>query len=253
VWRVLVLVIAGCGHLGFQSSDAAVGDGARDSSSDGMRDGTDGAAAACPAFAMFCDGFETGDTSRWSSTYVSPGATLGVQTTTVHHGTYAAHGMVPAGGTNGDAASPFELITEQSTGMLAVREWVFQVQPLNHYDGVIVLEATATVTPNVLVGGDPSALWDVTENPTAVISVDHTTTTPVSQGTWTCVELDYTFGSPSMIAFYIDDSPLVQVAAMDPAPHFGQIYVGAARASSLVGTDTIVDDVVIAAQHIGCQ
>jgi hypothetical protein len=247
---VIALVIAGCGHLGFQTSDGAVGDGARDGARDSI-DRTDVAAAACPAFALFCDDFETGDVSRWTGTHLDPGVSLGIESATVHGGMYALQGTVPMGSTDGDAASVTKTFGDQSTGMIAVREWIYQVQPLNHFDGVMILEPVASGLPAVLVAGDGSTLWDVSED--SGTSVDHGTTQTVATTMWTCVELDYTFGSPSTIELYVADALVLQVAATDTATTFGRLFAGAARSSSVVGTNTIIDDVVIAQQHIGCQ
>lgn len=254
--RVIVLVVA-CGacRAHFDAIvDAGRDGGVADTPRDSLHDtGLDGTAATCPTFALFCDGFETGDTSRWTSTAISPGASQMVQTAITHSGTYALRGTVPAGGVDGDAASVVKMFAQQSTGMLAVREWIYEEQPLSHYDGVIIFEDATNPMPAVLVGGDASTLWDATETAATGSSTDHATTTTVAQSTWVCVELDYTFGSPSTIALYIDDSAILQVAAKDTAPAYGRLFAGAARAASTVGTDTILDDVVIAAQHIGCQ
>lgn len=214
--------------------------------------GGDAPAQACPPSALVCDGFESGDTSRWSTTAVSPNATLVLDTTIVHSGKYALHGTVGAG-PSGNSAAVVEEFALQSTGMLAVREWVYQPQPLINYDGVIILEQlTGGGTPSALAGGDATMVWDVTENTVNAGSVDHATTTPAATAAWTCVELDYQFGSPSQITLFVNATLALQIDAIDTGPAFSEVLAGAARAQS-GGTETIIDDVVIAREHIGCN
>ena len=69
--------------------------------------------------------------------------------------------------------------------------------------------------------------------------------------TWTCIELDVTF-SPPRFELFVDDVLVVDVTPVDPAMLYREIDVGVARAD-IAGYRVIVDDVVQADRHIGCQ
>jgi hypothetical protein len=241
-----VVAAAACGRIGFAPLAGGVVDAPRDGTGDGVVP-----AEACPAFAFFCDGFETGDVSRWSGANVGPGGTLMPQTATVHSGSYALFGSMPVGSSVGSTAAVAKSFS-QSTGFLAIRMWVYWPQPPTGYDGVLlVLNETA---PNhyVLVAGDPTGFWYVGEDSQAGFH-EYLSTTAVTVGTWQCVELDYTFvpGAPG-IDLYVDDTKVESVTGRDTTPLFDHEDVGVARADAS-GSTTIVDDVVMAAQHIGCQ
>jgi hypothetical protein len=239
-------VATGCGRIGFSAlADGALGDGL-------LGDGV--ATATCPAFAFFCDGFETGDASHWSANQqIGPNGSLVVQSTTVHTGNYALRGSMPNGSMAGLEADVGEAFASISTGMLAVREWVYQPQPLINYDAVLLLYNQSN-NDYVGVGGNNSGVWTATENSSAGL-LDHISTTAVSENQWLCIELDYAFmpgGSASTINLYIDDVSVLSSAVINPTPAFNLVQVGVARTSS-GGSTTIADDVAMATQHIGCM
>jgi hypothetical protein len=202
----------------------------------------------CPTFATFCDGFETGDTSRWSNTTVSSGGSLDVETTIVHSGRYALRATMPAGAVSGVSATVNETFPSQSTGEVAVRAWIYQPQALINNDGVLELCNTAD-EENMQIGGDSSGQWVVSEQGTSPNAYD--STTAVAQGTWLCVELDFVFDPTApTAALYVGDAAVLG-AAIDPVSALDRALFGVARADS-AGSTTIVDDVVLASQHIGC-
>jgi hypothetical protein len=250
-WILLgAAAMTGCGRIGFS---ALAGDGGR---GDGTHtDGVlaDGVAVECPAFAFFCDGFETGDVSRWSDSGAGPNGTLVVQSTTVHTGQYAVRGSMPNGSMVGQEADVGESFASISTGMLAVREWVYQPQPLINFDGVLLLYNKSN-SDYVVLGGNTTGLWEATENSSAGLH-DYLTTTAAPENQWLCVELDYAFmpgGGASTIDLYVDDVSVLSSAVTNPAPAFDLVQVGVAHTDS-GGSTTIVDDAAMATQHIGCM
>lgn len=194
---------------------------------------------------LFCDGFESGDTTRWTSTSTSPTATLVVQSTTIHDGAFALDCTVPAIG-NGAIAAVIDDFSPVSTGVLAIRAWVFLPQPLIHFDSLITLAGTGHV---VTIDGDDTEHWTATENGTAAL--DHHSTAVAVENAWQCVELDYTF-APATIFVYIGDIPIIDEPAADTGAIYGEARVGVSRADA-AGSRVIVDDVVIATRHIGCN
>jgi len=242
LWATVV-VVAGCGRIGFAQLDGgAVGDAAVTG---------DGAAGLCPAFATFCDNFESGDVSKWTTTYVTNGATLVVDGAHAHSGSRALHGTVPPG-TPGDAAAAVLDYSIRTTGVLAVREWVYQPVPLTNFDGVIILETQAGGPPTLLVGADDNQDWVASEGTTTSGTQDHSSTLLAVTSTWTCVELDYRFGVPSHIDVYVNDVSVLSVAAVQASAQFDELFVAVGRAQ-VNGSESIVDDVAVASQHIGCQ
>jgi hypothetical protein len=257
-WLSIALAaLSACGRLGFDAlgggsnghgdGGSATGDGG--ATSDGSPTG-DGAVNECPSFATFCDGFETGDTSRWTRTTVDTGGTLDVQTTTVHSGNYALSTAMASGAMAGNDTVVDLTFAEQTTGMLAVRAWIYQPVELDNYACVIELYNTLD-GGYVLVGGDPTGDWDVGENSSAGLH-NFTSSTTVAQDQWLCVELDYTFvaGSPA-IEVFVDDVSIVDVVGYNPSPGFDLASLGVARTDG-PATATFVDDVAFAQQHLGC-
>jgi len=209
-------------------------------------------AMPCPANGFFCDGFESGDVSRWSTTDLSPGVALTTETTTVHSGQFALDANVQAMTTSGAIAAAVEQFPLLATGMFAARAWVYLPQPLINFDSVM----TMAQGPHVLtVDGDNTGYWTVTEHAPSVNPPDHHSTTLSVTNTWTCVEIDYEFadaGGAAVISLYIANSVVLAVAAGDPDASFDEARVGVSRAD-MAGDVAIVDDVVLATQHVGCE
>jgi hypothetical protein len=238
------MLACGCGRLGFATlGDAAVG--AIDAAEAGD------APAACPSFATFCDGYETGDTSAWSQMFASAGGSLTVETATVHSGRFALHVIQPGASNSTDAETVHMLAAPQSTGVLTTRLWFYAVAslpanvgPLNLHDGTLAHYAFLMVYPN--------EAWTVSEQGTNGLH-DHQSTTLLVAGTWTCLEVDYTFAPPAY-AVYVNDVLAISGAAADTAPSFDRVSLGAQNvAPAGANADMIVDDIVIADRHIGCQ
>jgi hypothetical protein len=235
--RVLVgvLALAACGRVDF---DATTGDGAA------------AYTFVCPSFASFCDDFETGDISKWGGSYRSPGGTLVVTTGGAHSGSHALDATMPAQGDGAESA-----VLEPIAGppvTYAVRVWAYQPQPLIHYDAVLLLRST-TALHFVNVSGGGTQTWTATEDGAGGL-VDHVSTQPVPTNQWMCVELDVTVpaaGAPS-VEVSVDDVQVIAGALSDVAPVYDEIDVGVARADA-AGSRSIVDDVVVATQHIGCN
>lgn len=157
---------------------------------------------------------------------------------------------MPAPAIGGNSATVEEAMA-LSTGTFAVRAWIYQPQPLVSFDAVMSL----FYTPNLaymLVGGDSNGMWVASEsgNPD---SVDYHSNLAVAQNVWTCVELDYVFtpGPPS-VAVYIDDASVIASPVTAQMPVFDTVRLGVVRTDA-DGSTTIVDDVAMADQHIGCM
>lgn len=69
---------------------------------------------------------------------------------------------------------------------------------------------------------------------------------------WPCLELDDTFGPPGELALYVDQVLAVRSTAGDPSPSFSELSLPIHR-STASGATVATDDVVLAAQHVGCD
>ena len=228
-----MLGVAGCGRVAFDPLTDA-----------GMDTGS--AAATCPPFATFCDGFESGDTSAWSRSDLSPGGTTVASQEQVHSGRFALDATMPAQ-SNGAAACVVHTFSPITTGVIAVREWIYAPVPIIDYDSP--LNVYDVFNHYALVGGaNPS--WVISENNGNGPS-NHFGAPVPPINTWTCIELNITF-SPPLFELYVDDQISISTTPVDPSPLYREIDVGVARAD-IAGYRVIVDDVVMADRHIGCN
>ncbi len=159
--------------------------------------------------------------------------------------------MLPSGGSGGEG-DVYLRVPVQSTGMIAVRAYVYSVDPNVNYTGVIILTNTATTEYLEILATDVSQ-WSVSDF--SATGGLHSTFSTVSteQGVWTCVRAADAIASlgAASNALYIGDVLVDQGGVDDPAPAYDTIAVGATRADA-IGYHVLDDDVVIAHQHIGC-
>jgi hypothetical protein len=237
--------------------DAGVGDMADGSVNphDGMLDFTmsgDGSVPACPSFAFFCDDFESGNASKWTGSYDDANCTTVVDTVKPLAGTYALDATAPSAASNGAEAALQKDISTQTTGTLAVRMYLYNLDPLINYDSIIEFDET-TGSKSILVDGDGAGHWSITEypgaNPNTPQEYTTNTTTPAT-GTWSCVEL--VISLQHTVQLWVDDVEIINHAEFDTAPSYDRLSVGVARAD-MAGYHTFVDDVAVANQRIGCE
>jgi len=177
-----------CGRIGFdaRADGATTGDGAI-------------TGVACPSFATFCDGFESGDTSAWSHVDTSTGDTVNVQDTLFHSGRFALDAHVAASGTAGRTASVEYDFADQSTGVLAARAWVYATTSLAAFESTIGFYDSNVANYIDASGGDTN-VWTATEgNDNTMMSEDHASAVAVVEDTWLCVEIDVTFSASPFV------------------------------------------------------
>jgi hypothetical protein len=242
LWGGLLALACGCGRIGF----SAITD--RDASGDGVVP-----AEACPAFASFCDGFESDNLGAWSYSVVTS-ATLQAESSIVHTGHDALESVGPSSTVfYGWAVHDFPA---QTSGILAVREWMYSAQPLVADDQVLTLDGgSANGNDFISVTGGVDNTWRAPEGDGATNTVyaDHPSTTPIAQSTWVCIELDVMLATTgSSLILYVADQQVATGSLVTPSPGYKSLGAGNAAVAGAGGT-VYVDDVVMAAQHIGCQ
>jgi hypothetical protein len=146
VWRfVLVVVAAGCGRLDFN----AIGRGGPSALGDGALVDSISSGALCAESGVFCDGFESGDLSKWSGTAISTNCTVAASKMYAHTGSYGLLGDTSGASSVADFAEAYVTFTPRTTGMLAVRIWADAISVIDQNAGVLELGAGVgiSVTP----------------------------------------------------------------------------------------------------------
>jgi hypothetical protein len=242
---------AACGRLDFggEPRDAMPVDGApqRDAASP-MPDGDAG--GGCPTFTLFCDGFESGDLSKWSGEDTPASQT--VDTTARYTGMYGLDSSVPTSMGAGAEGDVYYASNSVAAGTLAIREWVYSPAQLINYIGTleVTLGVPATASQYIEVNANDVGAWSLSEFGSAGLH-DHPGSIDAATATWTCVEVVIELGSAASATLYIDGNVSTQGALTNAGDAYDTIAVGVTRANA-GGYELYIDDVAIAAQRIGC-
>jgi hypothetical protein len=208
-----------------------------------------GAVAICPTGAIFCDDFESGDISHWSSSSIKQDAgSLAVQSTTSAHGTYALRALAN-GAPLADKYAELEKDFPPTAPPFALRANVYFPQTLQHFDDVIALYETASGSTNAFaIGGDNNGSWVVAENES--MAGDFVSDmVPTGAGQWHCVEL--VIDAAGMVTLYVDSHRLVGPWQRTSAVSYSTLLIGVTRSvdSDFVG---YIDDVAIGPSRLYC-
>jgi hypothetical protein len=248
-----LLALASCGRFGFEaaslpSDSAGVNDG---KTGDGTGIGDDGGNGACPAFAIFCEDFESGSLAQWPMTeLVGAGASATITAARPHAGTRSLEAQVPPAGSSGAACLTGPIGTH-SSGVLATRAWVYGPVSIQNFDLVLGLSDAANNNYTV-VGGDNSVNWVGSEVRASGSPIDFSSTMQTTANQWLCVELVFMFGATPHYDVYVDGTQVLSKNALTPSPTYNTLRVGAVRADN-IGFHVFIDDVAVATQRVGCN
>ena len=203
----------------------------------------------CPAGTIFCDDFETGNFSKWNTATVKQDAgSIGVQSTTKAHGTYAMKAL--ANGSSGnDQYADAEKDFTPTAPPLAIRANVYFPTTLTHFDHVIALYENGSSNNAFAIGGDNNGNWVIAENESLV--PDHTSDmVPTGSGKWYCLEL--VIDAAGKVTFFVDNHQLI-----GPFPRattgisYSSLLVGVVRS---VDADYVayIDDVAVGPSRLYC-
>lgn len=252
----LCVVVIGCGRIGFglyAGSGAPPSDGTAPGDTD-----TGVSPPSCPAFALLCDDFETGVLiPKWTRVDTALGGTATITATRPHFGSLSLEVDCPTQAMDDAQGAPTLRFPPQTSGVLAVREWINPSVPIVHFDLVAQVQ-TQSPFQYSSAGGNDLGMWVSTElGPPGNMGSDHTSTTATpAPGTWSCLELVYTFaggGGNARIQLFLDEALILDQPANDVSTAtYNEMAVGVVRADH-AGFHVFVDDVVIAKQRIHCN
>jgi hypothetical protein len=211
--------------------------------------GADLSAALCPAGAIFCDGFESGDVSKWSSANLRKDAgAVGVQSSIKLHGMFALRAVGNGAPAPNDVYAEVEKDFTPTAPPLALRANVYLPQPLANFDQIISLYETDSSTNAFAIGGDSNGSWEVSENE-SVAGDFVSDMVPTSSGNWHCVELVIDAGG--MVTFYVDNHKLAGPWQRTSNVTYSQLLVGVTRTVDN-NLNAYIDDVAIGPSRLYC-
>jgi hypothetical protein len=202
---VVVCLATGCGRIDFDDSERTGGSNSRDSGAppDGYPVAYDTIPSAqlCEQAGVFCDGFESGDLSKWDGVAECSACTVEVNGTYVHAGSYGLVGNAAGASSVSDTAEAYRTFAARTTGLLAVRIWGNAVAVAAEDAGVLELSAgSADLSHAIAIAASDERVWQVEEiYDNEIMQSSYASTVAAVQGQWVCFELDYTFGTPSQI------------------------------------------------------
>jgi hypothetical protein len=239
--------------------DAAPKDAAGDSEADVEADGGDdgGDHAVCPEFAVFCDGFETGDLSRWDITAIAPPTSIVVESTMAHSGKdalLASSTVNGDGGTNfGDLAYAEKQLYPMGSGVFALRVYVWLEEGQVALTDIVQLGTESGKGDTLGLGFDMNGGLDVLRQ----ASVDETkfaATIPTSR--WVCLEWIVSLGTSGSWSVYVDGTKAFSESTLtldSTAPPYDDLRLGYLSTAGTAAQMMYFDDVVLAKQRIGCE
>jgi hypothetical protein len=206
---------------------------------------------ACPAFALFCDDFESGDFSKWDAPYTEGGSsTVKVEAQGAWSGNWAALAVGSGGVTyRPKTFGPF------TSGMVAFRAYFFAPTTLVPHIYFFWLHRAGTGDADYNIGFDNFSgpgRWTVFNKNTGNAYDMVGSTAP---GVWHCIEVDVTLdGATDVVDFYLDGAgPQTTNITTGAATSLGELSIGVTYQTVSTANTWLIDDVVIATQHIGCE
>lgn len=207
------------------------------------------AAQVCPPGSLFCDDFELGNFTRWSSTQIKD-TDMGAIAPSMAH---AAHGIYSAraqGSGSSGADNYTELEKDFAAGLappLALRANIWSATPLANYTMAIALYDNTT--NGFSIGGDNNGTWVLTENQTLGGAPDRHSTLATPGPGWHCVEVVIDAGG--MVSVYVDSANIIGPFQRISAVAYTSFFFGIPR-TVVSGTDVFVDDVAIGPSRLYC-
>jgi hypothetical protein len=204
----------------------------------------------CPIDAIFCDDFESGDTSHWTSNSAKPAGIASFTVDGTHAlGKFAFDGQSLATSTTSTDAEVEIDPTLGSPSLLSARFYVYAESYPGGY--ALFYSAFGGTGDNFgyAVGVDGSQNWVITQD--QANSPDLHSTLAMTYNAWHCVELVVDYGG-NKIELDVDGTAVIMTQpTMLTVPNV--IYGGLPRAPSGVASRIWFDDFALASHRIGCE
>jgi hypothetical protein len=209
--------------------------------------GADLATPACPADAILCDDFETGNDSRWNAGIEAPKPeiALTIDTTRPHAGVYALHANVTVAGKSGTYNRVIEEDLQSLAPPWGLRFFMYSVDTVDNFT---LVAAFSNNSCDYLSIGGGMGVWTVSEVVANGPSTDHLAAIPVAVGQWTCVEL---YHDGTQIHLYTDKIERV-VFAPSLTRAFDTFGMGLPRWPADRDNELFFDDFILAKSRVGC-
>ncbi|GAC1588434.1 MAG: hypothetical protein NVS3B20_16300 [Polyangiales bacterium] len=221
---------------------------------EGLADGgslVDGASSAssCPKGAFFCDGFESGDDSRWSSkeSYGVFPAVARVDVKNVYRGNYALHvaqdlkGMGPAETTSAGALIK-DIPLVNTGGTFAARVFVYLPNSLSFNTHILWLSSPKGHLVTLVINDDNS----VVARAQSVTSKSSSSPIPIRK--YACLEWVVTLGKFGHESIFIDGKSVVEFDGdtVGDSTSLSQFKMGFPHVQGTTGREIFFDDVALA-------
>lgn len=220
--------------------------------------------AACPVGALFCDSFESGDTTKWDETVGGGTVTLSVPTGTAYSGTHALR-VQSTGGTSTSflkhrlrCPGAADLGAECPVGSgntVYLRAFLYTATAYS-YPLYMLFAHRDSGNNDYVVGVDAfsgDAWYIFNKNPGNAYKM----TGSYAGGAWRCLELEIQIGAgTNVVRLWVDGVSGGQSATLsgtDAAPSIGEIDVGVTYQNVAAANDFYIDDVAVATTRIGCN
>jgi hypothetical protein len=210
--------------------------------------GDAGGSVACPADAILCDDFETGDSSKWNGSanqtpQMKASLALTIDGVKAHSGNFALHALAQKSDLSGNWFMTLDANLNALAPPWGLRVYMQLTDALDDYTlGVALYSGNDTLA----IGGE-TADWLVDEDLPAN-GFDHTTTNAIPLGQWVCVELVH---DGTLIHLYTDGSELTSFSPNITTP-YDSMSLGLVRWASPADTEMFFDDFVLAKSRVGC-
>jgi hypothetical protein len=215
---------------------------------------------ACPAGALFCDTFESGNTSMWSGVHSDATITLGVDINKPFNGTHSLH-VQTSGGSN-VAWLIHSMPVPVTSGTVSLRLYVYAESSFNFPLYFMFLHRDSgddDYVAGIDYFGGAAGQWTIYDKNGG--SYTNNSAYSFAGATWHCVELEIDLtpidmGAATNVAkLYIDqNAPILWTRDNTAsAPSIAEMDVGVTYQNASAANDFFIDDVALSTQHIGCE
>lgn len=204
----------------------------------------------CPAGALICDDFESGNASKWMTDTRAP-STVTVDTVRPHGGLYSVHAAAPANGGIDSYAEYLVTYSKVPPMTFSVRFWLYAQTAPGNYGLFVTFRRGASA--NIGLGANPTNNFVITENDATV--PDHNSTTALPLGQWICVQLrvDYPTATASQgrVRAFLGNTAVLDFTPT-PLMTNGDLRFGLVRAPGDNAETLFFDDISAAYEDTPC-